>query len=123
MAASSPPIPRPLKPSIPAGLLRFASNPWGLRAIPSFADCFFLAVLIWLFLAGATGWKALLMDGDTGWHIRTGEFILDHRLIPDKDIFSYSKPGQPWFAWEWLSDVCFAVLFRWAGLKGVVLFA
>lgn len=89
---------------------------------PSFADCFFLAILIWLFVAGASGWKALLMDGDTGWHIRTGEYILDHGRIPHADLFSYSKPGAPWFAWEWLSDIVFALLFRAAGLKGVVLF-
>ena len=91
--------------------------------VPSFADCFFLAILVWLFLAGASGWKALLMDGDTGWHIRAGEFILDHGHVPRMDLFSYSKPGAPWFAWEWGSDIIFAVLFRTAGLKGVVLFA
>jgi len=91
--------------------------------IPSFADCFFLAVLIWLFLAGASGWKALLMDGDTGWHIRTGQYILAHGQIPRQDLFSYSKAGEPWFAWEWLSDVIFAILFAAAGLKGIVLFA
>jgi hypothetical protein len=91
--------------------------------VPSFSDCFFLAILIWLFVAGASGWKALLMDGDTGWHIRTGEYILDHGRIPRQDLFSYSRPGAPWFAWEWLSDIAFAVMFRAAGLKGVVLFA
>lgn len=91
--------------------------------IPSFSDCFFLAVLVWLFVAGATGWKALLMDGDTGWHIRTGQYILDHGSIPHQDLFSYSKPGAAWFAWEWLSDVVFALLFGAAGLKGIVLFA
>ncbi len=91
--------------------------------IPSFADCFFLAIIGWLFLAGPSGWKALLMDGDTGWHIRTGEFILDQGHVPQTDLFSYSRPNAPWFAWEWGSDVTFAVLFRVAGLKGIVLFA
>lgn len=91
--------------------------------VPSFSDCFFLAVLVWLFVAGASGWKALLMDGDTGWHIRTGQYILDHASIPHQDLFSYSRPGAPWFAWEWLSDVVFALLFGIAGLKGIVLFA
>lgn len=91
--------------------------------IPSFSDCFFLAIVVWLFLAGVSGWKALLMDGDTGWHIRTGEYILDYHRIPRQDLFSYSKPGAPWFAWEWLSDIIFALLFRAAGLKGIVLFS
>jgi hypothetical protein len=89
---------------------------------PTFSDCFYLAILIWLFLAGASGWKALLMDGDTGWHIRAGEYIAQSGKIPTTDLFSFSKPGAPWFAWEWLSDLTFAVLFRWGGLKAVVLF-
>lgn len=110
---------RPLVRSTPSkGALNLVQR----FVVPSFSDCFFLAILVWLFLAGATGWKALLMDGDTGWHIRTGEYILDHARIPTQDLFSYSKPAAPWFAWEWLSDVVFALLFRAAGLKGVVLF-
>ncbi|MCC6590875.1 MAG: hypothetical protein IT168_29565 [Bryobacterales bacterium] len=82
----------------------------------------FIAVLGWLFLSSPDGWSRLLLDGDTGWHIRTGDFILDHRQIPYRDIFSFSKPGEPWFAWEWGADVLFATLVRLAGLKGLVLF-
>jgi hypothetical protein len=63
------------------------------------------------------------MDGDTGWHIRVGEYILDHRAVPTHDLFSFSKPGAPWFAWEWLTDVLYGTLFRLAGLKAIVLWA
>ena len=65
----------------------------------------------------------MLLDGNTGWHIRTGDFILDHRQIPYRDLFSFSKPGQPWFAWEWGADVIFAALVRLGGLKALVLFS
>ena len=40
-----------------------------------------------------------------------------------QDLFSFSRPGAPWFAWEWLSDVLYAVLFGAGGLKAIVLFA
>ena len=63
------------------------------------------------------------MDGDTGWHIRTGEYILDHGVIPAHDLFSFSRPGAEWFAWEWLSDLIFGSLWRLGGLKTVVLFS
>jgi hypothetical protein len=89
--------------------------------VPSLSDCLFLAILLWVFAAGS-GWSVLLADGDTGWHIRTGEYILDTRTVPAHDLFSFSKAGQPWFAWEWLSDVIFAALHRAWGLKGVVAF-
>jgi len=78
---------------------------------------------MWLFAASAAGWSALLADGDTGWHIRTGQFILDGGGLPERDLFSFSRPGAPWFAWEWLSDVALGWLERQAGLKGVVLAA
>jgi len=46
-----------------------------------------------------------------------------HHAVPVRDIFSYSKPGDPWYAWEWLSDVVFAWLNGHGGLRGVVLFS
>jgi hypothetical protein len=63
----------------------------------------------------------MLGDGDTGWHVRTGEWILAHGQVPHVDVFSYTMPGQPWFAWEWLWDVGFALLHQRWGLAGVVL--
>ena len=90
---------------------------------PTLTDIFFIALVLWIFASGPMGWTALLADGDTGWHIRTGEFVLDHGYVPDHDLFSYSKPGQTWYAWEWLSDVIFALLHRAWGLKAIVLLA
>src|SRR6202050_618218 len=97
---------------------------WARILIPSLSDFFFLAILVWLFMSsGAAGWQGLLADADAGWHIRTGQYILDHHSVPHQDLYSFSKPGAPWFAWEWGSDVFFGWLERIAGLKGVVLAA
>lgn len=65
----------------------------------------------------------LLGDADTGWHIRTGEIVLATRSVPRTDLFSYTKAGQPWFAWEWLYDAAVAAIHHFAGLNGVVLFS
>src|ERR1700749_1008442 len=81
---------------------------WGRLLIPSIADLFFIALMAWLFMSGPFGWQGLLADGDAGWHIRTGEYILATHSVPQQDLYSFSKPGAPWFAWEWLSDVLFA---------------
>src|ERR1700689_708685 len=98
-------------------------NPWARLLIPSLSDLFFLAILVWLFMSsGGAGWQGLLLDADAGWHIRTGQYILDHHAVPHQDLYSFSKPGAPWYAWEWGSDVLFGWLDRLAGLKGVVLF-
>jgi hypothetical protein len=97
---------------------------WARVLIPSLSDLFFLAVLGWLFMSsGAAGWEGLLSDADVGWHIRTGEYILDHHAVPRHDLYSFSKPDAPWYAWEWLTDVLYGGLHRAFGLKGIVLLA
>ncbi len=90
---------------------------------PSLADCLFVSWIGWTFLVGPAGWEALLADGDTGWHIRTGQWILAHGAVPRTDLFSFTKPGEPWYAWEWLAEVAYAAAFAAAELKGVVLLA
>lgn len=96
---------------------------WSRWLAPSLSDCFFVALMTWTFLVSPYGWAQLLADGDTGWHIRTGEWILAEGRVPYTDLFSFSKADQPWFAWEWGSDVWFALLHGQFGLKGLALFA
>jgi hypothetical protein len=92
------------------------------RFLPSLTDLAFLMPLIFIFFR-LEGARTLLGDGDTGWHIRTGEWILSHHGVPKVDMFSYSRPGEPWFAWEWLSDVLFGALHQRWGMAAVVLAA
>ena len=94
--------------------------PFALRLMPSFQDMAVLAPVAFLF-GRMDGVKTLLSDCDTGWHIRTGQWIAAHHAVPMQDIFSFSKPGKPWFAWEWLCDVLFAVLNAVGGLQAVAL--
>ena len=86
------------------------------RIVPSIGDALFLTVFIWALYKGA----GLLNDGDTGWHIVTGGLILGGGSIPRSDPFSYTMPGIPWTAHEWLSEVIFAKVHSLAGLNGVV---
>src|SRR5260370_3539348 len=69
------------------------------------------------------GWQQLLLDGDTGWHIRTGDYIISHGAVPHVDLFSWSMPGADWFAWEWLTDVICSRIFLVLGMKGIVLYS
>jgi len=93
---------------------------FAIKWLPSLADFAFLTPIVLLF-GRLQGVKTLLGDCDTGWHIRTGQWIVSNRLVPTHDVFSFSKPGGVWFAWEWLSDVIFAGLNGMWGLRGVVL--
>src|SRR5215471_7825036 len=88
--------------------------------VPSLSDLASLMPILVLFWC-TTGIPWLLTDSDTGWHIRAGEWILKNGQIPATDLFSFTKFGQPWFAWEWLSDVSMAAADSRFGLGGVVL--
>ena len=97
------------------------SRPLSSYFTPSLTDFFFLILLFWLFLADPTGWERLLWDGDTALHTRVGDYILDNGQVPKTDPFSFTLPGERWFAFQWGTGLIFALLNRWAGLKGIVL--
>jgi len=97
---------------------RKAPRRWQDYLLPSTADLIFVAFLLALSM-GSLAMK-MLGDGGIGWHIRTGELILESKSVPRVDPFSSTMHGQPWYAWEWLSDVAVALLHRVAGLNGVV---
>lgn len=79
-----------------------------------------LAFCLFVFQGGLK----LFRDADSGWHIRTGEWIVAAGALPRADMYSFSRAGQPWVAWEWGSDVLMAAAHRLDGLRGVaVLFA
>src|SRR5579863_9948609 len=96
-----------------------ANMPVWLRVgLPSVADLIFVALLVTLAFTPLS--VRLLGDAGTGWHIRTGQLILDTKAIPHTDPFSSTMTGQPWFAWEWLYDLIVGKLDRRLGLNGVV---
>lgn len=72
-------------------------------------------------LAGWIVGSSRLSDNSFLWHLRTGEYILDHG-IPRHDVFSYTAPGTRWIAQSWLAEVIYAALARTVGLFGVRVF-
>ncbi|MFN9299339.1 MAG: hypothetical protein ACK6DZ_16735 [Acidobacteriota bacterium] len=79
-----------------------------------------LSAIIMLYcLTSFNGMQKLFRDSDTGWHVRNGETILATKSVPRTEPYSYSKPGGPWFAWEWLADCAMALAHQWDGLRGV----
>jgi hypothetical protein len=85
--------------------------------MPSIADILFLSFFFKLLSIGS----GLLVDGDTGWHIVTGESILRTFRVPFADPYSHSVSGASWTAHEWLAEVLFGLSHRFMGLNGVVL--
>ena len=87
------------------------------RPRPSLFDIIFI---IWVVVVPVGfGSRLINSDGDMARHIRLGEAILDRGGLPRTDFFSHTMAGRPFIAFEWGSEVVFALAFRAAGLAGV----
>lgn len=62
----------------------------------------------------------ILNDGDTYWHLATGEWMLAHGQVLHADPFSYTFAGRPWTTHEWLAEILMALAFRGSGWGGVM---
>jgi hypothetical protein len=65
----------------------------------------------------------VLQDPDTFWHIRTGQWILDHARVPTVDLYSYTAAGKPWISTEWLAEIFYAGAFNLGGWRAVAIVA
>jgi hypothetical protein len=65
----------------------------------------------------------LLIDPDTMWQITVGQWISDHRAVPEADIYSFTMRGQPWISTQWLAQVLYAKAYAIAGWSGPVVLA
>jgi hypothetical protein len=65
----------------------------------------------------------LLNDPDTYSHLALGRWILDHGTVPTTDPFSATFRGAHWLAFEWLSEVVFAIAYAAGGWMGMAVTA
>jgi len=59
------------------------------------------------------------VDTDFWWHLKVGEDLLATHHWPTTDPYSFTAPGHPWIAAEWLGDVLFASVERAGGLPAL----
>lgn len=78
----------------------------------------FFLIIVWS-LAFAAVFGYSMVQGDTLWHIKTGEWIIKHHCVPKADPFSWTARGLPWHAHEWLWEVLAYGCWRFAGKWGV----
>jgi hypothetical protein len=77
-------------------------------------------LIVVLLIPAVLGSSSMIFnDGDVSWHIATGQWILDHRAIPQTDPFSFTWAGKPWVPIEWLAEVLLGAAYGLAGHSGV----
>jgi hypothetical protein len=82
-------------------------------------------VPFWLLVSPLLAFVAIISFCHTGstdlwWHMKTGEWIWAHHSIPRSDPFSYTAAGQPWITHEWLFGLFSFLVYRAAGLAGLI---
>src|SRR5947209_2839748 len=61
-------------------------------------------------------------DADVWWHLRTGQWVVEHGAVPQTDPFSAYGEGRPWLAYSWLFEVIVYGFYHWLGLTGLLVF-
>src|SRR5262245_34104023 len=77
--------------------------------------------LFWYAVLLSLPGSVTLRDPDTFWHIRTRQWILENAKVPVVDFYSYTMVGQPWISGQWLAEILFALAFKAAQWRGVVI--
>jgi hypothetical protein len=104
-----------------AATLGLASVRGGSRALEGLKWVFSCPALLGALLVGATFYvgRSFTVDPDLWWHIKLGQSILATHHWPTVDPYSFTVPGQPWIAFEWLGDVLIGAVAHIGGMRGL----
>ena len=93
------------------------------QAVPSLRGLLPVGVGAVVYVVMLAAGNRLLMDPDTLWQVTVGQWILDHRAVPETDVYSFTMRGQPWMSTQWLAQVMYAEVYAVAGWSGPVVLA
>ncbi len=79
----------------------------------------FAAFAILVFLASS---YKVTGDDDFFWHLATGRFIVENKVVPDTDIYGFVTQGVEWIPFEWGWDVLTYGLYNIAGYNTILVF-
>ena len=64
---------------------------------------------------------APVLDPDVWWHLRVGQWVVEHRAVPELDTFTQLGP-TPWVAYSWLYEATLFGLYSAFGLAGIIVY-
>ena len=82
-----------------------------------------MVLLTLLYLLPAVAAIRPVLDPDIWWHLRTGQWIVEHGAVLTTDPFSSYGMGKPWIAYSWLFEILIYSLYQAFGLLGLMLYA
>ena len=61
-------------------------------------------------------------DPDVWWHLRVGQWVVEHQTVTTNDPFSLPGQQKPWVAYSWLYEIGLYGLVQAVGLAGVIVY-
>lgn len=81
-----------------------------------------LAVLLSIVAGRSLELKFCVLDLDVWWHLKVGDWIVQHFAVPHTGILSRTAANRPWVAYSWGYEVLLSFAYRWFGLVGIGIF-
>ena len=66
--------------------------------------------------------KTTVRDPDIWWHLKTGDWIVQHFAVPYTGIFSRTASTHTWISYSWGYQVLLSRSYAWFGLIGLGMF-
>ncbi len=66
--------------------------------------------------------KLSVIDNDIWWHLKVGDWIVEHAAVPHTGILSRTAAARPWVAYSWGYEVLMSYAYRWFGIMGIGLY-
>jgi hypothetical protein len=66
--------------------------------------------------------KFFVLDLDVWWHLKVGDWMVQHGAFPHRGILSRTAADRPWAAYSWGYEVLLSRFYAWFGLLGIGLY-
>lgn len=96
-----------------------SSRRWWL---PSVSQVIWIVAFLGLFLSHQR-LDMINADGDACWHLRSGQWMREHREVMRTEQFLHTRTGAPVYTHDWLSELAMAAMAMAFGWNGVALLA
>ncbi len=63
--------------------------------------------------------KFSVLDLDIWWHLKVGDWIVQHLAVPHNGLFTWTAADRPWVAYSWGYEVLLSRAYAWFGLVGI----
>ena len=81
-----------------------------------------LALLLTIVAAPSLLPKFSVVDNDIWWHLKVGDWIIEHSAFPHTGILSRTAADRPWMAYSWIYEVLLSFFHYRFHLMGVAVY-